>query len=105
VSKTEKLAHLLGSFFRNEPHKVAVWLLMPNPHFGDVPPSWLIDRDRIDKVLSFVEAAKELNTPPLLQNDPAAAAFSVWLENQTQDTFTPINAFYAGYLEGKGKGK
>lgn len=60
----ESLADGLAAFFKDEPQKIALWLLTPNPHFGGVSPSELIairGEAGLAKVAKFVQNAREEN--------------------------------------------
>jgi hypothetical protein len=61
-----QIAHGLTDFFKDEPHKIALWLLTPNPHFGNVSPSELIavrGEVGLKKVAKFVKNSIEENKP------------------------------------------
>lgn len=58
------IAHGLADFFKAEPHKIALWLLCNNPHFGGVSPANLISirgEAGLEKVARFIVAAQELS--------------------------------------------
>lgn len=50
-----KIAHLIGNFFRDEPHKVSIWMKTVNPLLGDITPIDMINNGRVQKLLKFVE--------------------------------------------------
>lgn len=54
----------LAEFFKDEPHKIGLWLLTPNPMFGMVIPAWLILAGRSGKVRKWMENTIQENTPP-----------------------------------------
>lgn len=55
------IATYLGKFFKDEPEKIAYWLMTKNPMFGNVSPCELIALGKIKKVAEFVKAAKYEN--------------------------------------------
>lgn len=57
------IARGLAEFFKDEPHKIALWLLCRNPMFGGCSPAELIairGERGLQKVAQFVLSAKEL---------------------------------------------
>jgi hypothetical protein len=57
------IARGLAEFFKDEPHKIALWLLLPNPMFGNITPAELIvirGHDGLRKVANFIQSAQEL---------------------------------------------
>ena len=61
------IAEGLAEFFKNDPKKIALWLLSDNPHFGNLPPAYLIGirgEPGLEKVAKFILAAMELNAFP-----------------------------------------
>jgi hypothetical protein len=57
------IARGLAEFFKDEPHKIALWLLVKNPFFGNVSPAELIairGHDGLRKVAQFIQSAQEL---------------------------------------------
>jgi hypothetical protein len=61
-----RIADGLAEFFKDEPHKIALWLLVPNPHFGGCSPTELIVMRRtvgLAKVVKFIECALDENVP------------------------------------------
>lgn len=60
------IAHGLADFFKDEPHKIALWLLIKNPHFGNCSPCELIairEEAGLKKVANFILVAKAENGP------------------------------------------
>lgn len=58
-----EIATGLAEFFRAEPHKIALWLLTPNPHFGGMAPGDVIailDLRGLEKVANFVRERDEM---------------------------------------------
>lgn len=55
------IAEYLAEFFKDNPEKIAYWLMLKNPQFGNWSPCELIAIGRIDKVAKFVKSAKFLN--------------------------------------------
>lgn len=56
------IAHGLASFFKDEPHKIALWFLVKNTHFGNWSPAELIGirgEAGIKKIASFILASQE----------------------------------------------
>lgn len=51
-----ELAKLLAEFFKDDPHKIALWLLSDNPNFGCAPCD-LVAVGRGHKVLNFAREA------------------------------------------------
>jgi hypothetical protein len=67
MNDKEYIAKELAEFFKDEPFKAVLWLITDNPMFGGLSPASLIvirGDVGIAKVRKFVEASKELNTPP-----------------------------------------
>ena len=59
--KVVKIKLLLAEFFNGDEDKVKFWLNTKNPSFGYISPNNLIARGRIDKVIEFIQMAKEEN--------------------------------------------
>ena len=61
------IANGLAEFFKDEPHKIALWLLVENPYFGECSPAQLIavrGEAGLKKVANFILLAKEENIKP-----------------------------------------
>lgn len=67
MNDKEYIARELAEFFKDEPFKAVLWLITDNPNFGGTSPATLMvlrGDVGVAKVRTFVEASKELNTPP-----------------------------------------
>ena len=56
----------LADFFKDEPHKIALWLLTPNSHFGGVSPAEIIairGEAGLAKVAKFINNTRGENFP------------------------------------------
>jgi len=56
------IAHGLAEFFKDEPYKIALWLLCDNPFFGNVSPAQLIairGDAGLKKVANFIISSRE----------------------------------------------
>jgi hypothetical protein len=59
-----EIAYGLALFFKDEPWKIAIWLLTKNPNFGGYSPAELIalrEEKGLEKVAKFILTAKEEN--------------------------------------------
>jgi len=63
VSDEEFISRQLADFFKEEPYKAVLWIMVKNPHFGNISPLQLIAMGRIHRVKQFIENAKEGNMP------------------------------------------
>lgn len=61
MTPEKTIAEYLAKFFKEEPEKIALWLMTKNPMFGNVSPCELIALGRIKKVAEFVKYAKYSN--------------------------------------------
>ena len=61
LEQVKYIAEHLSEFFKDEPAKAVMWLLIPNPNFGNISPNSLIAIGRGHKVIEFMKAAKEEN--------------------------------------------
>ena len=59
----KRIAKGLAEFFKDEPEKITLWLLSPNPMFGNYSAAQLIclKENGIDKVAKFVQQSLEQN--------------------------------------------
>jgi hypothetical protein len=58
-----KIIGLLSEYFHGDEDKVCLWLRTPNPLLGGMPPVQLIESDRTEKLLKFIESCKEGEFP------------------------------------------
>jgi hypothetical protein len=61
MKQAEIIAHGLADCFKDAPHKIALWLLTKNPHFGELSPAELIamrGEVGLRKVANFVLEAR-----------------------------------------------
>lgn len=62
MTDLEFIARELAEFFKDEPHKAVLWMMVDNPNFGGISPANLIllrgDKG-IEKVKKFIEVAKD----------------------------------------------
>lgn len=56
-----EIAGYLAEFFKKDPEKIALWMLLDNPMFGGISPAALITLGRGKKVLEYVRACKKEN--------------------------------------------
>ena len=62
TDEIKQIADGLAEIFKAEPEKIGLWLLLPNPHFGEISPAQLIisrGSVGIGKVARFVNAKFE----------------------------------------------
>ena len=61
----KEIAEELAEFFKDDPKKIAYWLMTPNPLLGNVVPAWLMlaRLNGPEKLLAFVRNCKEGNLP------------------------------------------
>jgi len=67
ISDNEYIARELAEVFKEEPYKAVLWLLVPNPMFGNITPAELVALRGpvgLAKIKKFIEVTKEENTPP-----------------------------------------
>jgi len=59
------IAEELAEFFKDDPKKIAYWLMTENPLLGNVVPAWLMlaRPNGPEKLLAFVRNCKEGNLP------------------------------------------
>jgi hypothetical protein len=60
-----QIAFELAEFFKDEPHKIALWLLSKNFNFGGCSPAELIvirEKAGLEKVAKFILRSKEENS-------------------------------------------
>jgi hypothetical protein len=66
MNDKEYIARELAEFFKDEPFKAVLWLMVDNPMFGGISPTMLIALRGdigLKKVRMFIEQAKEENKP------------------------------------------
>lgn len=62
ISDLEMLCrNLVQEFFKDEPHKAALWFNTPNPMLGDIRPLDMIKLGRVNKLYQFIKDASEGN--------------------------------------------
>ncbi len=64
MTDAEIISQGLAKFFKNEPHKIVLWMMTQNLNFGGATACQLIASGRANKVAAFVKSAMEENEPP-----------------------------------------
>jgi hypothetical protein len=66
-NKTESLGRVYNAvsvFFNHDDGKITQWINCPNPFFGGLSPLNMINLDKVEKVLNFIQAALDENHIP-----------------------------------------
>lgn len=57
--ETLEVAEILAKSFK-DPKNIALWFMMPNPHFDGVSPAWMVCHGEGDKMLKWMRVAMVL---------------------------------------------
>jgi len=63
MTDEEFIARKLTEFFKEEPHKAVLWMMLENPLLGNLRPTDLITLGKVNKLRRFVESLIEGNFP------------------------------------------